>query len=34
MLVTSGLDVNLAYGMATYQQIFRDNARSATTKTF
>jgi hypothetical protein len=26
MLVTSGLDVNLAYGMATYQQIFRDNA--------
>jgi uncharacterized protein (DUF1800 family) len=26
ILVTSGLDVNLAYGMATYQQIFRDNA--------
>jgi uncharacterized protein (DUF1800 family) len=26
MLVTSGLDVNLAHGMATYQQIFRDNA--------
>jgi Protein of unknown function (DUF1800) len=26
MLVTSGLDVNLAYGTATYQQIFLDNA--------
>ena len=26
ILVTSGLDVNFAYGMATYQQIFRDNA--------
>ena len=26
MLVTSGLDVNLAYGMATHQQIFGDNA--------
>jgi len=26
ILVTSGLDVNMAYGMATYQQIFRDNA--------
>jgi hypothetical protein len=26
MLVTSGVDVNLAYGTATYQQIFRDNA--------
>jgi uncharacterized protein (DUF1800 family) len=25
MLVTSGLDVNLAYGTATYQQIFLDN---------
>jgi uncharacterized protein (DUF1800 family) len=26
ILVTSGLDVNFAYAMATYQQIFRDNA--------
>jgi uncharacterized protein (DUF1800 family) len=26
ILVTSGLDVNVAYGMATYQQIFLDNA--------
>src|SRR5450755_2799134 len=26
ILVTSGLDVNFAYGMATYQQILRDNA--------
>jgi len=26
ILVTSGLDVSLAYGMETYQQIFRDNA--------
>ena len=26
ILVTSGLDISLAYGMATYQQIFRDNA--------
>jgi hypothetical protein len=26
ILVTSGLDVNLAYGMATYQQLLRDNA--------
>ena len=26
MLVTSSLGVNLAYGMATHQQIFRDNA--------
>ncbi len=26
ILVTSGLDVNIAYGMAQYQQIFRDNA--------
>ncbi len=26
ILVTSGLDVNFAYGMATYQQIFLDNA--------
>lgn len=26
ILVTSGLDVNLAYGMGRYQQIFRDNA--------
>ena len=26
ILVTSGLDINLAYGMARYQQIFRDNA--------
>ena len=28
ILVTSGLDVNLAYGMAKYQQIFLDNAFS------
>jgi uncharacterized protein (DUF1800 family) len=26
ILVTSGLDVNLAYGMRGYQQLFRDNA--------
>jgi len=26
ILVTSGLDVNLAYGMGGYQQLFRDNA--------
>jgi uncharacterized protein (DUF1800 family) len=26
ILVTSGLDVNLAYGMGRYQQLFRDNA--------
>lgn len=26
IMVTSGLDVNLAYGMGRYQQIFRDNA--------
>ena len=26
ILVTSGTDINLAYGMATYQQIFLDNA--------
>ncbi len=26
ILVTSGLDINLAYGMGAYQQIFRDNA--------
>jgi uncharacterized protein (DUF1800 family) len=26
ILVTSGLDVNLAYGMGSYQQLFRDNA--------
>ena len=26
ILVTSGLDINLAYGMATYQQIFLDHA--------
>ena len=26
LLVTSGLDVNVAYGMGTYQQIFLDNA--------
>jgi Protein of unknown function (DUF1800)/Repeat of unknown function (DUF5648) len=26
ILVTSGLDVNVAYGMATYQQLFLDNA--------
>ena len=26
IFVTSGLDINLAYGMATYQQIFLDNA--------